>query len=331
MKNDAWRLFYSPSLQPTPFHEWLVNTVWKSAWIQPRRTRTLTFEARPGHYSFYGLSVHAMAMLKTAPGAPSEHTFEMLDGQMIPEQHEIAIGTNRIKVKNGTGVQSLVNVMFLGDDNDTHPAPQLVMSPFLSGKQLLASQTFRELFRTEMVDREGLALKSLSILFTDLQASTALYERVGDLDALRLVRAHFDVLNDVVAKERGAVVKTIGDAVMAVFAEPDRAVKAALRMNESVKGVSTTSEDLVLKIGLHTGPCVAIQSNNQIDYFGRTVNIASRVQNVADGGEVVVTQAVWEHPRVPTIVERAGIRISEDRVRLKGINEDVSVRRLNPR
>ena len=68
---------------------------------------------------------------------------------------------------------------------------------------------------------------SLTFLFTDLKGSTALYERVGDLVAFDLVKEHFRVLNEIIASERGAVVKTIGDAVMATFVTPDRAVAAA--------------------------------------------------------------------------------------------------------
>jgi class 3 adenylate cyclase len=69
---------------------------------------------------------------------------------------------------------------------------------------------------------------------TDLRGSTELYDRVGDLVAYDLVRAHFRLLNEIVATEAEAVVKTIGDAVMATFPTPDRAVKAALRVRDAI-------------------------------------------------------------------------------------------------
>jgi class 3 adenylate cyclase len=101
--------------------------------------------------------------------------------------------------------------------------------PFLTAKRLLTNHTFRDLYRTDALDvRQRLKITSLTFLFTDLKGSTALYDWVGDL-AYDLVNAHFHLLHEIVASETGAVVKTIGDAVMATFPTPEHAV-AALRM-----------------------------------------------------------------------------------------------------
>ena len=156
--------------------------------------------------------------------------------------------------------------------------------PFLTAKRLLTNQTFRDIYRTDTLDvDQRLKITSLTFLFTDLKGSTELYERVGDLVAFDLVRAHFRVLNEIVAAEAGAVVKTIGDAVMATFPTPDRAVAAALRMREAMRRLNDERgrEDLLLKIGIHEGPCLAVTLNDRQDYFGQTVNIASRVQGLA--------------------------------------------------
>ena len=111
--------------------------------------------------------------------------------------------------------------------------------PFLTAKRLLTNQTFRDIYRTDTLDvDQRLKITSLTFLFTDLRGSTELYERVGDLVAFDLVRAHFRVLNEIVAAEAGAVVKTIGDAVMATFPTPDRAVAAALRMREAMRALN---------------------------------------------------------------------------------------------
>ena len=91
------------------------------------------------------------------------------------------------------------------------------------------------------------------------------------------------MLHEIVAAEAGAVVKTIGDAVMATFPTPDRAVAAALRMRDAMRKLNEErgGEDLLLKIGIHEGPCIAVNLNERQDYFGQTVNIASRVQGLA--------------------------------------------------
>src|SRR3546814_709280 len=108
--------------------------------------------------------------------------------------------------------------------------------PFLTAKRLLSNQIFRDIYRTDTLDvDQRLKITSLTFLFTDLRGSTELYERVGDLAAFDLVRTHFGVLNEIVASEAGAVVKTIGDAVMATFPTPDRAIAAALSMREAMR------------------------------------------------------------------------------------------------
>jgi class 3 adenylate cyclase len=207
--------------------------------------------------------------------------------------------------------------------------PLYQFRPFMTGKRMLTNQTFRDLFRAETIGPGGLHIKNLAVVFSDLQASTALYERVGDLRALALVRDHFDLLHDVVARHRGAIVKTIGDAVMAAFGEPERALAAAAGMNRAVGRINADGQGLVLKIGLHAGSCIAIQTNHQIDYFGRAVNIAARAQSVANGGEIVVTDAIWELPTIPGLVQDYGLRSRPDRVQLRGIADDVPVHRLS--
>ena len=98
--------------------------------------------------------------------------------------------------------------------------------PFLTAKRLLSNQTFREIYRTSTLDiDQRLKITSLTFLFTDLKGSTDLYERVGDLVAFDIVKEHFRILHEIIAEESGAVVKTIGDAVMATFATPDRAAR----------------------------------------------------------------------------------------------------------
>ena len=168
---------------------------------------------------------------------------------------------------------------------------------------------------------------SLTFLFTDLKGSTALYERVGDLVAYDLVRRHFGVLHEIVASEAGAVVKTIGDAVMATFSTPDRALAAALRMREAMTRINAErgNEDLLLKIGIHEGPCLAVRLNNSQDYFGQTVNIAARVQGLASSRAIFVTQPVVEDPSTAKILQSQSLRPSMRRAALRGIADETTV------
>jgi class 3 adenylate cyclase len=200
--------------------------------------------------------------------------------------------------------------------------------PFLTAKRLLSNQTFRDIYRTDTLDvDQRLKITSLTFLFTDLRGSTELYERVGDLAAFDLVREHFGLLHEIVASESGAVVKTIGDAVMATFPTPDRALAAALRMREAMRSLNDRhrSEDLLLKIGLHEGPCLAVTLNDRQDYFGQTVNIASRVQALAVSRSILATGAVVDHPRATELLASGGIKTTARRLPLRGIAEDFAV------
>jgi class 3 adenylate cyclase len=200
--------------------------------------------------------------------------------------------------------------------------------PFLTAKRLLSNQTFRDIYRADTLHvDQRLKITSLTFLFTDLRGSTELYERVGDLVAFDLVKAHFRVLLEIVAAEAGAVVKTIGDAVMATFPTPDRAVKAALRMREAMRELNTeySRDDLLLKIGIHEGPCLAVTLDERQDYFGQTVNIASRVQNLAISRAILATGSVIDDAQSSRLLAAAGLKPESRRYALRGIADELTL------
>ena len=223
-------------------------------------------------------------------------------------------GPLQISLENRSNVRTLPGIWVA--DNKLH---DLLASrrPFLTAKRLLTNQTFRDIYRTDTLDvDQRLKITSLTFLFTDLQGSTELYERVGDLVAYDLVRAHFQVLNEIVAAERGAVVKTIGDAVMATFPTPDRAMAAALKMREALKDLKG---ELLLKIGIHEGPCLAVSLNDRQDYFGRTVNIAARVQGLATSRSIFATRRVVTDSKASKLLQSNGIAATPEKRSLRGI------------
>ncbi len=142
-----------------------------------------------------------------------------------------------------------------------------------------------------------------------------------------MVRAHFRVLNEIVAAEAGAVVKTIGDAVMATFPTPDRAIAAALRMRDAMRDLNSKSgrDDLLLKIGVHAGPCIAVTMNERQDYFGQTVNIASRVQDLANSQAIFVTGAVVNDSKAADLLQQRALQPVSHNAALRGIEREVPV------
>jgi class 3 adenylate cyclase len=236
------------------------------------------------------------------------------------ETTQMQPGPLRLSVENQSDARALPSIWIAG-----HTLHDLLgkRRPFLTAKRMLSNQTFRDIYRTDTLDvDQGLKITSLTFLFTDLKGSTELYERVGDIVAYDLVREHFRVLNEIVAMQGGAVVKTIGDAVMATFPTPDRAVAAALRMRQSVRDLK---KDLLIKIGIHEGPCLAVTLNDRLDYFGQTVNIASRVQGLADERAIFATKPVVQHPQVAKLIEQQKLMPTEQLAALRGVSDKMTV------
>ncbi|HYP78595.1 MAG TPA: DUF5939 domain-containing protein [Polyangiaceae bacterium] len=190
---------------------------------------------------------------------------------------------------------------------------------------------FRRQFSGDLL-RPGVSLRvaRVALLFTDLTDSTALYHTVGDAKAFKVVQEHFDVLSAIIAEHRGAIVKTIGDAVMAAFAEERDALDAAFAMHRAFPAFRAGNTDAArtfLKIGVFAGPCYVVTANGVLDYFGQTVNIAARLQGASGPGEVVLDGQFADE------AERSGwlksFSISEHfEARLKGLPSPVRVARI---
>jgi len=234
-------------------------------------------------------------------------------------------GPLRLSLDNQADLRVLPSVFIAGDAMHHLIGKR---KPFLTAKRMLSNQTFRDVFKADNLSvDQRLKITSLTFLFTDLKGSTALYERVGDLAAFDLVRAHFRALLEIIASEAGAVVKTIGDAVMATFVRPERAVAAGLRMREAMDALNDQrgTQDLLVKIGIHEGACLAVMLNERQDYFGQTVNIAARVQGQATERAINATEPVVRSPAVMELLNKAGLAPAEKSVQLRGIADKVVI------
>jgi class 3 adenylate cyclase len=193
-------------------------------------------------------------------------------------------------------------------------------------------QEFRDLFPEEAVaPGQEIAVGRLAVLFTDLQGSTDLYERVGDVKAFDFVQSHFQYLLGLVAKHRGGVVKTMGDAIMAVFNSGLDAASAAVAMQEDWEAFVPHYQlptQIRLKVGLHEGPAVVFNNKGAQDYFGTTVNMTARLQAQARGGEIVISQTVHDDPDVGAFLRSRFSLMEPFTAHLKGIAEDQPLYRL---
>ncbi len=202
----------------------------------------------------------------------------------------------------------------------------------LTAHRVTLMQAFRDLFATEVL-RAGdqVSIANVTLMFTDLRGSTALYSRIGDGRAYGLVRDHFAYLADTVRRHDGAVIKTIGDAVMAAFSDPAQAVRAALDAQRNVARFNREhgegiGEAVVIKLGMHAGPCIAVNLNDRLDYFGTAVNLAARLQGESSGGDIVISAALAADPAV--VRELAAEPSSLEQAVVKGFDRPVAFLRI---
>lgn len=319
--------------QQVRFLDFLQGLVRGLAFLPPGATTTLRSDLGPGALS--GVNVRTQAAFAVPilgePAATPTHLRVRYDGQRFsPSVSAVPPGPIVIDVENsGTARGSLLLINWPPEVLAQTVKPTLDFEPYMSGGMLLARQTFRRLFRSERVDeREGLGIRQVTLLFTDLKGSTAMYERLGDLNAYALVREHFALLGATVQQHSGAIVKTIGDAVMAVFSRPTDAVSAALDILGEIERYNSEHGDpsIILKIGAHCGPSIAVTLNENLDYFGQTVNVAARVQSLADAGEICISEALYSAPGVSQIL--TGLKIVEFDAPLRGVEGNACVYRV---
>jgi class 3 adenylate cyclase len=201
----------------------------------------------------------------------------------------------------------------------------------LTADRITAIQAFRDLFAGDVLrPGDDVGIGDITLMFTDLKGSTALYERVGDARAYHVVREHFAFLAGIVRDHDGAIVKTIGDAVMAAFADPASAVRAALTIQRKVASFNATHGEgaIVIKLGLHKGPCIAVTLNDRLDYFGSTVNLAARLQGESMGGDIVISASLADDAGVKSLLD--SLSSSDEAAEIRGFDRPARFRRVKP-
>ncbi len=254
------------------------------------------------------------------------------DKGFLEKEETIDCGPAEILIKNESGKK--LGVVITSPESDKiaealqdHPP---YFRQFATGKMMLNNQPFREMFLVDNLPNDlSLKISDITVMFTDLKGSTEMYNQTGDVKAYRLVQEHFSILQNLVQKNRGAIVKTMGDAIMASFNTPLEAVTSAASMIEDIDSFNKTIKEngmsIGLKIGIHRGPVIAVKANQTLDYFGQTVNIAARVQGLAESGEIFLTADVWNDRSAADFMKERNYITSEYNENLKGVAGSVSV------
>ncbi|MCA9657860.1 MAG: adenylate/guanylate cyclase domain-containing protein [Myxococcales bacterium] len=266
-----------------------------------------------------------------APQAAVGVYFEAVDDADAPSEAALVVSREAI---TGAPPRLRVGEVALEVENATDLAAELMISrtawadDAVTVAELATVQDFRDLFGAELLAPGAeFSIENQVFLFTDIVGSTALYEAIGDANAFGLVRRHFDVTREIYTRHDGALVKTIGDAIMCVFRRPADALLAALEMHEAMPDIvdERSGTSIELRIGLHRGPCIAMSANDRIDYFGTTVNTAARVQGKAGARETAVSPTILTDADARALVADRRLRARTERLTLKGLQGDHAI------
>lgn len=260
--------------------------------LEAGESRALDLSLEEGRYRFRAPGVPGFFHAASSGEGPAEAEVST-DGLAWPSSELLLGPACRLTLANRGGRELLILMERTAWTDQAATAAEVIVL-----------QVFRDLFAGQALrPGERIDVGSTAILFTDLRGSTRFYREVGDAVAFGRVMDHFDVLKEAIAGEGGSLVKTIGDSVMAAFRRPVGALRAMARAQALL---SRGPEPLMLKAGVHVGPCIAVTLNGRLDYFGTNVNLAARLEGLSSGGDVVVSEAVMGDPEVKRWLAECG-------------------------
>lgn len=315
-----------PSVRDVPDKMFCVGGPWRTphvvvqANVEPGAVADIAAPREVGRYRLFARG-GAMVGLDVHDGEPEAARVELAEAGFGDAELRVRPG-GRVAVRSALPGATHLKIERLG-----------YASLAATAHAVTTMDEFRRLFSKELLKPSTpLRVASCAILFSDLTGSTALYTKAGDAAAFRFVDDHFDVLRKVIAARGGTVVKTMGDAVMAAFVDDGSCAAAALDCLEVFEAFRVGHEHGALtglKVGLFGGPCYVVTANDAIDYFGQTVNCASRVQHLAESGELVLEASVLEH--LPEVERERMVVLERFEAKVKGVDEPLLLARARLR
>jgi class 3 adenylate cyclase len=283
----------------------------------------LPLALQPGRYRLRAAGLAQQHAFRVTEAGPATLTINLATSPL--DEPAVAPGGELIVAHPGAGEQLAIVERVAWSDQAATAA------------EVTSLQLFRDLFSREVLrPGEQISVGAMTIVFTDLKNSTQLYKEIGDAPAFGRVLTHFEILKAAVAAEGGAIVKTMGDAIMAVFPRPVSALRAVLHaqlwlahpqdqaLPPGVSVPPSSLRPLALKAGLHSGPCLAINQNDRLDYFGTTVNFGARLCSLSSGTDLILSESVLSDPEIGAWLAdpQRKIESTQEQVRLKGFGDE---------
>jgi adenylate cyclase len=293
-----------------------------------------TIELEEGEYRYFcpiTLSKGILFVESTKASNMQEIEINQLEKEF--DKKEIRIQSGPVHII-GRNLEAPIAGLFLHKNKLLEEIPIALMKPRLSGITLQHFPLFSKLFGGEVLSgRERLVISSVTLLFTDITASTRMYETLGDLRAYNIVRDHFEILLSEIQNKEGIIVKTIGDAVMASFQKnvnSFEAIFSGMRRMKEYNLNKDISEKVFLKIGVHRGPAILVNLNERLDYFGSIVNKAARIQSISKSEQISFSEEVFSDKEVRSLLLKNGFkRVTKSSHSLKGIEGKQSIYQIN--
>lgn len=299
--------------------------------VLPQGSENSVVDTLPaGRYRYYCPITLAKGILKVE-GEPTDEIQKIKIEQLKGDSFDYDFLTVRpgpLEITVSNQLEPIAGFHLHEDD-----LPELKTSSYdkrLSGLELLHFRKFNELFEDQVLsNRERMKISSVSFLFTDIAGSTSMYETLGDAVAYNIVRDHFDILFQAIEKANGTIVKTVGDAVMASFVSSAQAMEALFELKDGIQKYNDGKDDsrgVKIRAGIHRGPCILVNLNDRIDYFGTTVNRASRLESISRTGEVSFSEEVFEDRSVKKFLSNMGVKKVSKRIRkLNGLKSNYNI------
>jgi len=288
--------------------------------LPPNDQRAINISLEAGRYRVRTLELRGGQFLLAAPDGAAEAALRANSAGWPAEEPRLGL-TSVLRLENATPQEQLFILERMAWSDQA-----------VTAAEVTTLQLFRDLFANEALrPGERISVGSLTVMFTDLRDSTRMYREVGDAVAFGRVMSHFDVLREAINSEQGAVVKTIGDAVMAVFIHPLAALRAILKVQHELAHPPAGGHPLQLKAGIHYGPAIAVTLNDRLDYFGSTINLAARLESLSSTGGIVISDAVRNDPEVADYLVQLSdlVRVEAFAAKLKGFEgEDFELWRV---
>lgn len=276
--------------------------------LRPGEKRTLTLPLEPGSYRWRALELPGRQAVLVHPAGATQHTLKI--GDETTENELTLAPQTTLTLHNITAEEQLFMLERTAWNDQA-----------VTAAEVITRQLFRDLFSAELLrPQERVEVGSVALVFTDLRHSTQLYQQLGDAVAFAQVQHHFELLHSLIAAEGGAIVKTIGDAVMAAFTQPLQALRVVLMAQQQLAQPPAGRLPFQLKAGIHYGPCLAVALNDRLDYFGSNVNLTARLEGLASQHSgLIISDAVRQDPAVNLfLAERPELKVTPLTIELKG-------------